>query len=502
MLTLELTGKLLCPLLRLGKCFSLEGTWSVSDIKNYNFLKTAFSNFPTSTFNYTMAIMDDYDHLAPKLRGKKEGTFAYFTVKDRWPKIVTGLVDQLVRKRPEFIEEYGPTVENDIASILEKFSKLRYEIMTDKPLCTFSEIGKDGRAWNQLVVDMKTASMPDDVEELTYFKGPWLFVECYLYRFIYSAFLSTDKLSNMDYFQDTKRKNFLDHLEQIEEAAAFMNKISAKDAPLHDLFGVNTIFRMSLWGNRADMSLTGGDNQIMKMSCVVASAKLSEYVLVDDVNEMTCKVLAPLQVNQQNSKNRRIDIVLDNAGVELTSDLVLADFLLIRDFADKIVLHGKACPWFVSDVTERDFIWTIDSFAKVGPEGEKLGNQLKTHIKNNKITFECDLFWTSPHPFYVMDREAPELFKEFCTSSLAIFKGDLNYRKLVGDRDWDMDTSFKKACRGFAPCPFIALRTLKAETVAGISPAVLNKILAKFEDDNSWMTSGEYGVCQFGGFSA
>ncbi|CAL2047859.1 hypothetical protein CAEBREN_22604 [Caenorhabditis brenneri] len=449
-----------------------------------------------------MAIIDEYDHLAPRLRGKKEGTFAYLTVKDRWPKIVTGLVDQLVRKRPELIQEYGPAVETDIASILEKFSKLRYEIMTDKPLCTLPENGSEGRAWNQLIFDMKTAFMPDDVEELTFFKGPWLFVECYLYRFIYSAFLTTEKLSEMDYFQDTKQRNFLDHLEQIEEAAAFMNKISEKDAPLHDLFGTNTIFKMSLWGNRADMSLTGGDNQIMKMSCVVASAKLSEYILVDDVNEMIFHVLAPLQVNKGNSKNRRIDIVLDNAGVELTNDLVLADFLLIRDFADKVVLHGKAFPWFVSDVTEKDFTWTIDSFAKAGPEGEIFGNQLKSHIGNKKLIFECDSFWTSPHPFYVMDREAPELFKEFCSSSLLIFKGDLNYRKLVGDRDWNMDTSFKTACRGFAPCPFIALRTLKAETVAGISSAVLDKINAQFEDNNSWMTSGEYAVCQFGGFAA
>lgn len=442
---------------------------------------------------------DDFDHVAPRLRGMKEKTFAYYTVQNRWPKIVAGLVDQLARKRNELIEKYGNVAESDIASIIEKFSKIRYEIMTDKPLCTFSENGPDGKVWRQLITDMKTAVMPDDVEELTFFKGPWLFVECYLYRFIYNAFLCTEKLYEMDYFEDTKRQNFLDHLVHIEESAAFINKITAKNAPVHDLFGINTILKMSLWGNRADMSLSGGDSTTMQVSCVTASATLESFVLIDDVIMLISKVLEPLQKNTNTQPIRRIDIVLDNAGVELTSDLILAEFFISRGFADVVVLHGKAFPWFVSDVTEKDLHWTIDSLKKAGPESEKLGEQLKERISKKQIIYECDLFWTSPHPYYIMEKMAPELYQEFCTSSLLIFKGDLNYRKLTGDRDWDLDTSFETACRGFAPCPFFALRTLKAETVAGLTPKIIRDLLEKFDESNSWMTSGEYAVCQLGG---
>ncbi|CAB07370.1 Sugar phosphate phosphatase [Caenorhabditis elegans] len=445
---------------------------------------------------------DEYDHLAPKLRGKKEGTFAYYTVRDRWPKIVTGLVDQLAQKRASLIEKYGSEVESDIAAILEVFSKLRYEIMTDKPLCNLMDTQLDSEMWRNLLSDMRTAAMPDEVEDLTFFKGPWLFVECWLYRFIWSTFAKTIRLSEYDYFQDSKRKNFLDHLPQIEESAAFINKISAKDAPVHELFGINTILKMSLWGNRADMSLTGGDDHTLAMSSMSASSKLADFVLIDDVNDMIVKVLGPLKINANHETNRRIDIILDNSGVELTGDLIVAEFFISRGFADKVVIHGKAIPWFVSDVTKPDLDWTIEQLKNgenIGEESRALGEKLEKRMKSGQIVYQDHLFWISPHAYYAMEKEARDLYDDLKNSSLIIFKGDLNYRKLVGDRDWDLDTSFKTACRGFAPCPFMALRTLKAETVAGLSEESIAILLEKFEEDNTWMTSGEYAVCQLGG---
>lgn len=55
-----------------------------------------------------------------------------------------------------------------------------------------------------------------------------------------------------------------------------------------------------------------------------------------------------------------LDIVLDNAGFELFNDLCFADFLIWSGFAKKIIFHGKAIPWFVSDVTGLDFDMTFD----------------------------------------------------------------------------------------------------------------------------------------------
>ena len=56
----------------------------------------------------------------------------------------------------------------------------------------------------------------------------------------------------------------------------------------------------------------------------------------------------------------RIDIVLDNAGVEFFTDLVLAEFLLSARIADEVVFQPKAIPWYVSDVIPGDLTKLYD----------------------------------------------------------------------------------------------------------------------------------------------
>ncbi|CAI5451314.1 unnamed protein product [Caenorhabditis angaria] len=447
-----------------------------------------------------MASNDEVDKIAPKLNGNKEGTFAYTTVKDRWPKIVTKLVDLLKTGIKDIVTDIGEEADGDVRSILEVLSKLRYLIMTDKPLENLIDNADDAMMWNGMLQELREHDMQLEQETVTWYRADWLFVECYLYRYIYSAVYSTVKMREFDYFQTNKRDSFTDHIGQIEESCAYLLPIIAEDAPVHETFGLATMIKMSLWGNRADMSLTGGDNLTLEQSSMNASAQRDKFILVDNIHELTARVLFPLLKRRgEQPANRRIDIVLDNAGVELVGDLLLAEYFISMGFADQVHLHGKSFPWFVSDVTRGDFNWTLEQLQINGESCSKIAERLKQRIADGQIIFENHRFWTYPHAYCDMKTVCPDLYEELQTSSLAIFKGDLNYRKLVGDRDWDLDTSFNTALRGFEPCPVFALRTLKAETVAGLGKEVINELIRQYDEDNSWMTSGEYAVCQLGG---
>jgi len=93
-----------------------------------------------------------------------------------------------------------------------------------------------------------------------------------------------------------------------------------------------------------------------------------------------------------------------------------------------------------------------------------------------------------------MEGADPNLYSVLSTHELLIFKGDLNYRKLVGDINWDPTTPFKEALRGFLPAPLVSLRTCKADTVVGLKPGLGEEMNAK---DPNWLTTGEYGLVQF-----
>jgi damage control phosphatase ARMT1-like protein len=85
-----------------------------------------------------------------------------------------------------------------------------------------------------------------------------------------------------------------------------------------------------------------------------------------------------------------------------------------------------------------------------------------------------------------------DLAAEFEHASLTILKGDLNYRRLVGDRYWPPTTPFADVTAYF-PGPLAALRTLKSDVITGLAPATVADLDATGQP---WRTDGSHGLIQ------
>ena len=83
---------------------------------------------------------------------------------------------------------------------------------------------------------------------------------------------------------------------------------------------------------------------------------------------------------------RQVDIMLDNAGFELVSDLALADILLSHRLVDQVILHVKVHPTFVSDVVETDLGDTIHFLSEFEDDDTaRFGKRLETLIDQERI---------------------------------------------------------------------------------------------------------------------
>ncbi|XP_071776682.1 damage-control phosphatase ARMT1 [Centroberyx gerrardi] len=453
------------------------------------------SNFlPTAKM---MATDQAVHGVPPSLSAKVVGSFAYLTVKDRLPTILTKVVDTIHRNKNKFFEEYGEEGVRAEKAAISLLSKLRNELQTDKAILAMSDGLEDADSWNQYL--QRQQSLQGDQDSVSWFKSPWLYVECYMYRKVQEALWLNPPISDFDAFNEGKTQSFFESQQAVMALCTYLEGLNKNMEELSEnqLFEqLHKLLQVSLWGNKCDLSISAGQENSQKTSPIDSLASLRPLILVDDSN-MVWSTLISAQRPGQSGKTTpgRVDIVLDNAGFELVSDLVLADFLVSSGLAREVHFHGKSIPWFVSDVTASDFQWTIrQTMAANHKWMSKSGVQWQSYVKEGVWSYHDHPFWTLPHEFSDMAADAPDLYATLQGADLVLFKGDLNYRKLTGDRDWEHTVGFDTALRGFGPSPLCSLRTLKANVQVGLQPGQGEKLSAQ---DPDWMTSGKYAVIQF-----
>jgi hypothetical protein len=265
--------------------------------------------------------------------------------------------------------------------------------------------------------------------------------------------------------------------------------------------------QVCLWGNSTDLSLLINmtEEQIKSLQSTGGDhlAATEKNILGNHLNQLweAVKVL-------REKTGGRIDFVLDNAGFELYCDFVYADFLIQTGLAKQIRFHGKRYPWFVSDVTRKDWDWLLNTmvYGHLFPKASevereslrRLGARWKQYEKDGRWQYEQHPFWCTGYTFWDLHSEAPDLFLHLSRSDLVFFKGDLNHRKLTYDCAAPASIPFDIAIGPMASAAgapkICSLRTIKSDVVVGLGDNGDAMAERLDKEEPGWKISGKYAV--------
>lgn len=420
----------------------------------------------------------DLDPKVPTYQTSDPKSFAYKSARERWPAILTGAIDDVHRTVSSRVPDADTAALAEGKALTSALATLKYELQHNRAL---SPIPEDGGSDVQLYNDeLRARGTP------TWHGVEWLFAECYLYRRVASLFAlaKTDAWKGYDPFFRQKMRTFKSSRPAVLELCARYREIvtqieaSPRHAPVSaDVTDPEEIARaekllfvemaeICLWGNATDLSLLTSLSyeEIQKLQGSAARRESEKNILVNDLDAVFEILRAGQESQKAAAAERRVDIVLDNAGFELFVDLILAGYLLATGLATQVVLHPKDIPWFVSDVTPRDFGALLSAMADPrtfyehvsdfdDPSSSSSGTDTPpAPLSENevsdvrflfdhwtalhaegKVILRPNAFWTHAGGFWRMPGTAVPLVQDLKDSELVVFKGDLNYRKLTGD---------------------------------------------------------------------
>ncbi|MDQ0795527.1 damage-control phosphatase ARMT1 family protein [Streptomyces sp. B1I3] len=379
---------------------------------------------------------------AQVITGSEPGTFAHGVLARRHP----ALIRQVREAFP-----YGPRQHAALDALLHEITQGVVEPLdpTSPDRDRWLQGGREyfGRPW---------------------FNAPFLWSESYFYRKLLAAVdhFGDGPWQGIDPFAPFKQAELRgstvdDELRSLDALAA-----GPADERAHALL------HASLWGNRADLGFRAADEP---------PGDAATGLVADDSALLWSLLPAGAAAT--------VSLVADNAGRELIPDLVLLDHLLGHGHAEHAVLHVKPYPYYVSDATTADVIDCLRRLVQAPGEAGEAGARLWAAMRTGRLEVRAHAFFCAPLPYEDMPADLRE---DFGTAGVTILKGDLNYRRLVGDRLWDATTPFADRTAYF-PGAVAALRTLKSDVVVGLAPRTWSTLE---RSGREWRTSGTHALVQ------
>ncbi|MFI0732295.1 damage-control phosphatase ARMT1 family protein [Streptomyces sp. NPDC021225] len=305
----------------------------------------------------------------------------------------------------------------------------------------------------------------------SWFDVPFLWAESYFYRKLLEAvgYFAAGPWQGIDPFRPFKQAEL--HTEEAAAELTALDRLALR--PVGEQ--AQALLYGSLWGNRADLgfSMTPGGR---------AAAGAESPLIADD----SASLWSLLPAGGPNT----VCLVADNAGRELVPDLLLVDHLLRHHHAELVTLHVKPYPYYVSDAMAADVIDCLLHLKRADGVAGVVGKRLWEWIGRGRLTVRTHAFFCAPLPYADMPED---LRQEFADATVTIMKGDLNYRRLVGDQLWPPTTPFAERTAYF-PGPVAALRTLKSDVIVGLDERTEASLVAAH--DQRWRTSGTHALIQ------
>ncbi|KQX51499.1 MULTISPECIES: damage-control phosphatase ARMT1 family protein [unclassified Streptomyces] len=379
---------------------------------------------------------------APVVLGNEPGSFAWSVLAKRHPALIRQVRDAFPfgRRQHEALDVLLDEITNGVV----------------QPLAPADHDHVRWAAWGQ------------EHFRRSWYDAPFLWAESYFYRRLLGAvgYFGAGPWQGVDPFAPFKRAELRG--DAVEEELRALDTLASASAEER----ATALLHASLWGNRADLGFrVSAGEPAVDDAAVVA-------LVADD--SATLWQLLPAGT---------VAVVADNAGRELIPDLVLIDHLLAHGHAGRVVLHVKPYPYYVSDAMTADVVDCLRRLTEAPGEAGRIGGRLWKAMAAGSLEVRTHPYFCAPLPY----EEMPEdLRKEFADAELTILKGDLNYRRLVGDRLWNPTAPFAELTAYF-PGPVAALRTLKSDVIVGLEQGTLD---ALERSGAVWRTSGTHALIQ------
>jgi hypothetical protein len=383
------------------------------------------------------------------IRTDRGNSFANHTMRVRVPEILESVIAHGLENQPEHARAVA---------------RLAADLRENAALPPPDPALPDAATWQRALADRG---------EPRWLDCDWFFAENYAYRMLCEKLAYWQ--SHRDPFLAIKRAEYASqgHLLALDTAARIAGPAREQ---LVALLGA------AVFGNRMDLSFAASRER------GVLSARGD--LLIDERESAADLLLGGVGP---------VHFLIDNAGTELSVDLVLVSRLL-ELLDSSVVLHLKFHPCFVSDAILDDVRWFVleeDDAAlrlwrSAGKEARRCRTVLARALASGRLQLAPHAFWNSPG--WLWDVPAG-LERELGAARLVILKGDAHYRRAVGDALWPADTP-TRAVTAYFPAPLLALRTLKSDPIVGLCAFETAELDAA---DPTWRVNGQRAVAALGG---